>query len=136
MFVSSVSNHKTSRGPLTDHYNQKASGGRSRRQIPVHVVRSPTLISEITLFKFNKATHGVKIYKSQFRAEVLFPAATILTSVFNHHSFHLMNHIFPSLTFITVFIINQFWSHNIQKSLLGSSLVLSVFWCIAFHYSV
>ena len=66
------------------------------------------------------------------------PAASILASVFNHHSFHLTHHIFPSLTFTIIIIgpaVDQFRSHYSQKSLLWSSLVLSIFRYVAFHYA-
>jgi len=83
-------------------------------------------------------TYGANIYNSDFSAAALcfrhcYPRLRFQSQFFPFNTSHL-----PILTFIVIIIgppADQFRSHYIQKSLLGSSLVLSVFRYAAFHYA-
>ena len=97
-----------------------------------------TFISQDTLLKFNERTYGPNIYNSDFSAAALCPHCYYPHSRYLSQFFPLPRHIFPSFTFTVIIIgpsADQFWSHYIQKSLLCSSMVLSVFQYVAFHYA-
>jgi len=129
--VSSGRNHKTFRGRWTDCYNERASGGTSLLQKPWHVVRWPSYISQDTLLQFNERTLGTKIYNSDFSA-----AALCSRRCYPHLRILSIQHVTSFLPVITIRpAVDQFRSHHIQKSHLWSSLVLSVFRSVAFHYA-
>ena len=94
--VSSGRSHKTSRGRWTDRYNEKASGGRSWRQKPWHVVRWTSFIYQGTLLKFTERTHGANIYNSEFPAAALcsrrcYPHLRFQSQFFPFNTSHLPN---------------------------------------------
>ena len=100
-------------------------------------MRRTTFISQDTLLKFNERTYGANIYNSDFSAAALCPHCCYPHSCYLSQFFPLTRHIFPSFTY-TVIVgppADQFFSHYIQKSLLCSSMVLSVFRYVTFHYA-
>ena len=69
--VSSPRNHKKYRGHRTEHNSHRASGGRTWRHKPWHIVHWPIFTSQDTLLKFNECTYGANIYNSKFSAAAL-----------------------------------------------------------------